>query len=161
MWLLFVTALIPLAVGAIYYNPKVAGKAWMESSGMTEEKMKGSNMLIIFGFTYLLGLLLSFILSGFIVHQLGIFGAFYHTDFETEGTQAYTAFQSVMAEVGNEERNWKHGISHGIMAALFFAWPVIAIQSMFERRGKKYTAVHLGYWVITLTLMGGIISAYF
>lgn len=160
MWLLFVTALIPLVIGSIYYHPKVAGKPWMESSGMTEEKMKGGNMLMILTFTYLLGILLSFALSGFVVHQMGIFGAFYGTDFETEGTSAYNAYQTVMAEVGTAQRSWKHGILHGIMASLFFAWPVIAIQSMFERRGKKYTAVHLGYWIIVLALMGGIISAY-
>lgn len=46
-------ALFPLLFGFIWYNPKILGKAWMDSAGLTEEKMKGANMILIFGLTYL------------------------------------------------------------------------------------------------------------
>jgi hypothetical protein len=35
---------IPILVGFIWFNPRLFGKAWMESSGLTEEKIKGNNM---------------------------------------------------------------------------------------------------------------------
>ena len=46
---LLVAALSTLVVGFIWYNPKVFGTIWMKESGMTEEKMKGANMAMIFG----------------------------------------------------------------------------------------------------------------
>jgi hypothetical protein len=46
-----VSALLPLVVGAIWYNPKVLGKAWMQASGVTEEQVQTGNMLVIFGLT--------------------------------------------------------------------------------------------------------------
>ena len=159
-WMVLITAIIPLLVGFIYYNPKVAGNAWMGVSGMTEEKAKTGNMLMIFGFTYLLGVLLSFMLSGMVIHQMGIFSTFMGSDFETSGSENQQLYATVMEKFGSVHRGWKHGILHGIMSALFFAWPVIAINAMFERRGWKYTAIHLGYWIITLALMGGILCAY-
>lgn len=54
-----VSALLPLVVGAIWYNPKVLGKAWMQASGVTEEQVQTGNMLVIFGLTYVFGLLAS------------------------------------------------------------------------------------------------------
>ena len=50
-----VSALIPLVIGAIWYNPKVLGKAWMQASGVTEEQVQSGNMLVIFGLTYVFG----------------------------------------------------------------------------------------------------------
>ena len=38
-----VAAIVPLLIGAIWYNPSVLGTAWMKASGMTEEKMKTGN----------------------------------------------------------------------------------------------------------------------
>lgn len=40
--ILLLAALVPLAVGNIWYNPKIGfGKAWLKASDMTEEKAKG------------------------------------------------------------------------------------------------------------------------
>ena len=40
-WLSFIIAvLIPMILGFVWYHPKVFGKAWMDSIGMTEEKAK-------------------------------------------------------------------------------------------------------------------------
>ena len=48
------TALIPLVIGFIWYNPKVFGTIWMNEIGMTEEKAKQGNMAKIFGLTFVL-----------------------------------------------------------------------------------------------------------
>lgn len=59
-WLaILASGLLPLFVGAVYYNPKVLGNAWMNASGIAEERLKNANMTKIFGFTLLLGLLLA------------------------------------------------------------------------------------------------------
>ena len=55
-----VAALVPMLVGFIWYNPKVLGNAWMQACGLTEEKMKGANMAVVFGVSLILSFLLSF-----------------------------------------------------------------------------------------------------
>ena len=45
------------------------------------------------------------------------------------------------------------------LAALFVALPIIGINALFERKSAKYVALHLGYWAISLALMGGVICA--
>ena len=59
---ILVAAITPLILGFLWYNPKLFGNAWMREEEMTEEKMKGGNMAIIFGLT----LVLSFLLALFV-----------------------------------------------------------------------------------------------
>ena len=56
-------ALIPMLMGFIYYHPKVFGKVWMESLGLTEEDLKKGNMAVLFG----VSLVMSFLLSMFLL----------------------------------------------------------------------------------------------
>ena len=46
-----------LVVGFIWYNPNVFGNAWMKAADMTEEKMKGANMGVIFGLAFVFAIL--------------------------------------------------------------------------------------------------------
>jgi hypothetical protein len=46
------------------------------------------------------------------------------------------------------------------MAGLFIAMPVLAINSMFENKGFKYNAINAGYWIVSMTLMGGVICQF-
>jgi hypothetical protein len=62
-----------------------------------------------------------------------------------------------MDTYGHKFRTFKHGSFHGILSAFFFALPVIGMNALFERRGIRYILIHLGYWIITLALMGGVI----
>ena len=43
-----VAAIVPMIMGFIWYNPKTLGTAWMKAAEVTEEKMKGANMAVIF-----------------------------------------------------------------------------------------------------------------
>ena len=72
-------------------------------------------------------------------------------------TQSYLAF---MEEFGNEFRTFKHGALHGVLAGVFFFFPVIAINGMFERKSWKYIFINTGYWVISLAIMGAIICSW-
>jgi hypothetical protein len=63
-----IAALIPLIVGFIWYNPKTFGKSWQNAAGLTDEKLKGANMPLIFGLTLVLGFLLAMMVNILVVH---------------------------------------------------------------------------------------------
>ena len=47
--------------GAIWYSA-LFGKAWQKAAGITEEKMQGSNMALIFGLAFLFEVLVAMVL---------------------------------------------------------------------------------------------------
>ncbi|WP_138432540.1 DUF1761 domain-containing protein [Winogradskyella algicola] len=148
-----VSAVVPLLIGAIWYNPSVLGTAWMKASGMTEEKMKSGNIAIIFGITLVLSFMLAFTVNGMVIHQVAAQQlAFTNPDAES--------FQAFMTEFGNMHRNYGHGALHGAIGALFFVLPVLGINALFERKGWKYILINVGYWVITLAIMGAILCGW-
>jgi len=160
--IILLAALIPLIVGAIYYNPKVFGNAWMKNSGKTEAELSKGNMVVIFALTYLLGIFIGGGLMPMTNHQYGVLQLMVmHPDFEVAGTATYNLYQSVMDQFGTAHRTFGHGALHGVFAAILLALPFIGINALFERRGGKYIFLHLGYWVITLALMGGVICQFF
>lgn len=151
-------AFVPLIIGFIWYNPKVLGTAWMNASGLTEEKLKGANMGLIFGLTLLFSFFLSLALYSIVIHQGHIYSILANeagtTDPNSDLGKWLADFNS---RFGDHFRTFKHGAFHGTVAGILFAFPVVAINSLFERRGFKYTMIHTGYWTITLALMGGIV----
>ena len=44
-------------IGGLWYSPAMFGKAWMRENGFTEESMKNSNMIKIFGVAFFLALI--------------------------------------------------------------------------------------------------------
>ncbi len=156
---LFVAALIPLIIGFIWYNPMVFGKVWMKVSNLTEADMKRSNLALIFGLTYVLGLFIAAGLMGIVIHQQGIYSLF--ADNLTSGDVEIKAMvNNIMDKYGDKHRSFGHGALHGGIAAIMLALPVVAINALFERRSWKYIAIHAGYWFVTLTLMGGLICQF-
>jgi len=65
-----------------------------------------------------------------------------------------------MTKYGEVHRTFTHGMVHGGMGTIFIAFPIIAINGLFERRSWKYILIHTGYWLISLVLMGGVICAF-
>ena len=151
------SSIIPLLVGAIYYNPKVLGNAWMNACGFTEEYLKQANMMKIFGFTFLLGILLAGFIMPVVLHALHVFALVANATPDSAEMRDAMAFY---ANYGGNFLTFKHGVLHGVMAALFGVWPVLGITALFERRSWKYIAIHLGYWAIVFALMGGVICAF-
>jgi len=159
IYILFLVALIPLIVGFIWYHQKVFGTIWMQETGMTEEKAKGANMPLIFGLTYLFSLMMSFVLMMLCIHQMHL-GSIIMNRLEDKATHdiAKSAMDSFLQAYGGEFRTFKHGLFHGFLSAFCFAFPVIAINAMFERISWKYIAVNAGYFIICCMLMSGFIS---
>lgn len=131
-WLAIIIAtLIPMFIGFIYYHKSVFGKAWMSTIGVTEEDLKKGNMAVIFG----VSLIMSFLLSWFLLINV-------------DGPGQEGSFDS-----------FKHGAFHGAEIGLLVAMPLMVTNALFERKNFKYMAINLGYWIITLMLMGGVIDA--
>jgi hypothetical protein len=70
-----VAALSAFVIGGLWYSVLFA-KPWMEENGYTEEKLKNSNMAMIFGGSFILSLIISFVLVMFLGPERdAIFGA--------------------------------------------------------------------------------------
>jgi len=157
-----VAALVPMIMGFIWYNPKVLGNAWMQAAGLNEEKLKGSNMAVIFGVSFVLSFLLAFFIQPMVIHQFHVASVFYDYQEQIKDVTSPegSLYKQVLDLVGNGHRTFGHGMLHGVMGGLFVAMPIIATGSMFERKGFKYIAINAGYWIICMGIMGGIVSAW-
>lgn len=159
--LIFLTALVPLITGFVWFNPKVFGNAWMSAAGVTPEMAKGSNMALIFGFTYFLGLMLTMALHPVVIHQMHIYSIFANMEgFGKEGSEIMDYIADFMAKNGQNFRTFKHGALHGAIAGIFLVMPCIATNALFERKGFKYIAINSGFWILNLMLMGGLVCQF-
>jgi Protein of unknown function (DUF1761) len=154
---LIVASLTTLAIGTIWYNPKVFGTIWMKEAGLSDESMKKGSMPMIIGLTVLYSLMITIIINTIVIHQWNAFAMIGGTFDATKTKPSFTAF---MNDYGTAFRSFTHGALHGFMTGVFFALPMIAINSLFERRSWKYILVHGGYWIVTLTIMGAIICGW-
>lgn len=65
-WLaVLVAALATFVLGGLWYGP-LFGKIWMDASEMTEEKIRSSNMPMIFGLSFLMQLIAASVLALFL-----------------------------------------------------------------------------------------------
>jgi hypothetical protein len=65
IWAVIVAAISTFLIGGLWYSPAVFGKAWMRENGFTEEGMKNSNMVKIFGLSFFLAFIASINLAMF------------------------------------------------------------------------------------------------
>lgn len=159
--IILASALIPLLIGAVWYNPKVFGTTWMQAADMTEEKIKGANMFLIFGVTYLLSVFLGVALNFTVIHQAHIYSILMsEPGFNDPNSEISQYIASFMENYGDNFRTFKHGAFHGLIAAFTTALPVLGINALFERKGFKYIALNTGYWIVSFALMGGIICQF-
>lgn len=154
-----IAAIIPMVMGFIWYNPKVFGTAWMAASGMTPEKAKQSNMAVVFGVSFLMSLILSFALQFMVIHQYHVTSLFFKLPIDDVNSPEGALYHQVMDLLGGSWRTFKHGALHGFIGGLFVALPILCTNSLFEGKGFKYIMINAGYWIVTMMIMGGILSA--
>ena len=155
-WLaLLAAAVSTFIVGFIWYNPKVFGTAWMNETGMTEEKAKGANMALTFGMALVFAFMLSIVLQMNVIHQFGAQSA-------AEGIKGVdpSVLQNYFDAYGNTYRTFGHGALHGLVFGIFVALPILGTNALFEMKSWKYIFINAGYWMVNLMLMGGIICAW-
>jgi Protein of unknown function (DUF1761) len=157
----FSCSLIPLLVGFIWYSNMLFGKAWMQASGMTIEKSKEINMPKVMGLALLMGAFISTAMLIWTVHQMG-----FNSVFQGEADQALLKdpnsalslyIKDFFEKYGKNFRTFKHGAFHGVIAGIFLALPIITMSALWEKRSFKYVAIHTGFWMVCLALIGGII----
>ncbi len=130
-------ALVPMILGFVYYHPKVLGGIWMRANGFTLESIgKGPKPVM-----FVVALVLSFLLSFWLMLNT-------------------TGPGQDVAPDGHSYVTFGHGVAHGVLVSLTVLLPVLGTQSIFEKRGWSGVFVNLGYWLVTLSVMGGILSAW-
>ncbi len=174
-----IAAMVPLVIGMVYYNPKILGNVWMKESGLDEEKLKGAKMPVIFIFTLIFSFMASVFMHSVVIHQMGVGGALFNDlkeGAEPARMEKAIEIKALFAKTGealdmegkikadadgmfaSNHRSFGHGFLHGGILSIFLILPILAINALFERRSWKYIFIHLGYWFISLGLMGGIIG---
>ena len=130
----------------------------MNEAGMTEEKIKGGNMGKMLILSFICAFLFSAFLFGFVVHQTDVYSLYAsEPGFGAEGSAVMNRLDSLMLEFGDRFRTFGHGSFHGGLIGLLFVVPILGTNAIFERKSFKYVAVNGGYWIITLSLMGGVL----
>ncbi len=158
---IILNGLIPLIIGFLWYNDSLFGKAWKKHSGVNLDPNVKMNMPLIFGLTFVFGCFLSFMMTALTIHQQGLFSmVMNHPDLADPNSALNNTLNDMMSKYGDNYRTFKHGALHGVLSALFFATPVLAINAMFERKNATYILINVGYWVVVCGLMGGIVCAF-
>jgi hypothetical protein len=66
-WLsVIISALVAFAIGGLWYSPVLFGKVWQTELKLSDERIKSSNMPLIFGSTFILNIIGAMVLDMFI-----------------------------------------------------------------------------------------------
>jgi len=127
-----IAALIPMAVGALWYSPAMFAKKWMALVGKTEEEIKKVNPAKAYGVSFLTSLIMAFCLA----HAVE-FGSAY---MQVSGFGA--------------------GLQAGFWIWLGYVVTTNASSVLFEFRPSGLYWMSMGYYFVCLLLMGGLLGAW-
>lgn len=132
-WAVLISAIVSIAIGAYWYGP-LFGKKWMHLAGLTKEGMKSMKMTATKAM--MLGALTALVMSFVFAHVL-----------------------SVMSLVTGE-----FGIMAGLSGA-FWMWlgfivPVTGGVYLWEGKSIKLWVINAGYYLVSLGVMGIILSSW-
>jgi hypothetical protein len=130
---ILLSAVAAMVVGFVYYSPYVAGKPWMKLMGITPDniKQRQSEMMKLYGISFVLALVTAFVLSHVITMSQTYF-------------PEYTRLTS--------------GIMSAFWMWLGFVMPVQLTDVLFGGKVLKLFAINTGYQLITLLVMGLILA---
>ncbi len=145
---------VPMILGYIWFHPNVfGGDTWYDLAKLIGNDRSDVSTIKLLS-TMLLNFLIAFGLYNLVFHQFALFSI---VGGEIELLKTGTA-EAFLQEYGNNFRSFKHGVFHGIMpATLMFVVPILGYVTIFEKKSFKYFLVYLGYWAISLSIMGGIL----
>lgn len=136
-WLaVLVAGISAFVLGGVWYSPMLFGNAWMKENKFTEEQLKTSNKTKIFGWAFILSLIMAANLAMFLAD----------TPAECTGNCAQKT-----------DVTW--GSIAGFLAGIW-GFAAIAIAALFEQKTARYIFINGGYALIALTLMGAIIGVW-
>ncbi|MBP6687479.1 MAG: DUF1761 domain-containing protein [Lacibacter sp.] len=136
-WLaVLVAGISAFVLGGVWYSPLLFGKAWMNENKLTEEDVKKGNATKIYGWAFVLSLLMAANLAMFLAD----------TPAECTGNCA-------------QKTDIVWGTIAGFLAGI---WPFcgIAVVGLFEHKSARYIFINGGYLLVALILMGAIIGVW-
>ena len=129
-----VAAVASMVVGFLWYGP-VFGKVWMKEMGMSKEKMDAA-MKRSMGRSYALMFVGSLVMSYVLAHATIFAGAY----FKITGVSA--------------------GLMSGFWNWMGFVAPVTLGSVLWEGKSWKLWVLNNGYYLVTLLVMGTILSVW-
>lgn len=131
IWELLVAPLSTFILGFFWYGKPLFGNLWQRLSQISDKELQKSNMVLIFGLSYVLNFIIAFFLSVFIEIAMML------------GSNALLA--GIFASV----------LCLGFVATSF------GINYLFSRKSFKLYLVDAGYLVVSFFIMGMIIGAWY
>ncbi len=136
-WLaVLVAGISAFVLGGVWYSPMLFGNAWMKENKFTEEQLKSSNKTKVFGWAFVISLIMAANLAMFLAD----------TPAECTGNCAQKT-----------DITW--GTIAGFLAGIW-GFSAIAIAALFEQKTARYIFINGGYALVALTLMGAIIGVW-
>ncbi|WEK36856.1 MAG: DUF1761 domain-containing protein [Candidatus Pseudobacter hemicellulosilyticus] len=136
-WLaVLVAGIVAFMLGGVWYSPALLGNAWMKENKLTLEMVQGANKGRLFGWYFLLSLV--------IATNLALFLA-----------PSPAACPSGCAHTIDLAGGALAGLLTGVWVFSF-----LAIIALFEQKTARYIFINGGYCMLALTLMGAIIGAW-
>jgi uncharacterized membrane protein YeaQ/YmgE (transglycosylase-associated protein family) len=126
-----VAAVVSMLIGAVWYSPILFGKEWMRLIGMTEKKLKEAKKKGVVK-SYLAGFVGALVMSFILAH--------------------FIDFVQVTA--------FLEGVSTGAWVWLGFIAPVLLGSVLWENKPIKLYLINAAYWLVSLSLMGGILAVW-
>ncbi|MBE0647558.1 MAG: DUF1761 domain-containing protein [Bacteroidales bacterium] len=129
-WAVIVATVAFWVLGALWYSPVLFGKRWQKELGFTDEYLKSGSMVITFGLSFVLMLVM-------------VFGMSLMLNFHKP-----------------EDICWLNGMYLGFFAGLFFAITAIGINYLYQRRSIVLWLIDGFYMIIGLGIAGIILGAW-
>jgi hypothetical protein len=142
-----------MIMGMLWYSPLLFANVWMKEANITVGEMKPAKFALILSTAFLFSLMIASTLQFVVIHQMSLPSIV----FGLPKAEQEAFLTSTMQKYGHQFRTFKHGALHGFIFTLFTALPLIAMHCLYEKKSVQYVLIHLGYWAVSLTLMGGII----
>lgn len=160
-YILPISALVPLIIGYIWYQPNVFGNKLATTTGATIESIQLPKSIGKIALIYLFSLLLSYIMTLVSVHQIGVFQLFFmDASFADTSSEFRTFTNDFLAKYGTRHKTFGHGMVHGAEASFFFSLAILGISALLTGKSLKSIWVHVGFWVVCCSLMAGINCAF-
>ena len=131
IWAVIIAALVNMALGFWWYSQAGFGKPWMKEMGITSDKIEASKKKGM-GPSYLLALVSAFVMAYVLAHIVDFAGA--------------TTFGA--------------GMVGGFWCWLGFIATVGTAMVLWEGKSWRLYSIVMGYYLVALLLMGGLLATW-
>jgi hypothetical protein len=156
---LALASFIPLVLNLLWYHPSIFGTT-IEFKQSNLQSSKSPNKFLMLFVGLVLSYMLSIFLSFNVIHQYALNSIVMGPDLQDPTSESSIWLKDSLAKYGHHYRTFGHGAFHGFMAALFFVLPVVSLVAIQHHKTFKFIIIQLGYWIVALTLMGGVICQF-